>query len=1181
MRAYSVPPTGIDELLRTLNERFPASSGVRFIHDARTSQILTIAPAAVQEQVGALVQASGGTLSTIPAAGQPGATGSANAAAPATDAKAVQRGPKVVPLKHLTWREFETQLTTIFGKAPPMTLDHGGDWARYVLDTRAGRVNLIVDRKAGQVALEGPVKLADAWAQIVESLDNHPPQSADDDTRVVTLDTAKTTDVVKALSVFRNASTTGPGNGLRDQNAAGPKNDNGRAINMIFQPRDADTAKPDAAVAQAPGNNPNNPDDQQQNPPIPAQPPAEAGGSELIGPVQIEFLEGLDVIVIRGNPKDVEKVQAIIKEIENLSKQTEPKIEIYPLRYVSGSTLTTLVTSLYDTTIGVRQGHVSVTALGRPNSLLLIGRPEAVESMIGLIKRLDQPVNPNAMFQIFPLKHASALALQPTIQSFLTNRGFSGLVGNPTIVADYRSNSIIAQGSPRDLQEVEALVKKLDTNTTPKENQLRIFPLRNSVADELATILQNALNSQGTRQTGAGAGGAGGGAGGAGGFGPGGGGGFGAGGAGGGGFGGAGGGGGAQPVGGAGATAAPIAGAAQTQAGGAANQQAPSRLVMMTFDGQIREGIRSGLLTDVHITADQRANTLIVTAPADSMDLIAALIQQLDQMPTAESQIKVFSIVNGDATALIQMLQTLFGQQRVITAGGGGGNAGAGGPIQVEDILVPVRFSVDQRTNSIIASGSSKDLAVVEAILLKLDENDVRSRKNMIYRLKNVYAPAVATSLTQFLTQVRQLQLTYEPSGSVNPFEEIEREVVVVAEQTSNSLIVSATPRYFDEIQKIIEQIDRRPPMVMIQVLIAEVTLNNTDEFGVELGLQDSVLFDRSLIGTQNFITRAVTNTLPNGTQTTTNLIVTEDANPGFNFNTPAALGNNLTSPNNAQHVGAQGLSNFSLGRINNTLGYGGLVLSASSEGVSALLRALSECRRVDVLSRPQIMTLDNQLAFLQVGQRVPRVTTSTITVNGTTNATTLDDVGIILKVQPRVSPDDLIVMAVDAEKSEVGPVDSGIPIQISTNGTVLRQPVYNTTLAQTTIQAVEGQTAVIAGLITSRKDQTHRRVPYLSNLPLLGNLFRYDLVCAAAHRAVDCADAAHCAQRRRRRQNQTGRGRPHELVLGRRDQTERTVRLAKPQLGFRKPRNDRHLSGHESRRHAETDRPATAGFAA
>ena len=229
----------------------------------------------------------------------------------------------------------------------------------------------------------------------------------------------------------------------------------------------------------------------------------------------------------------------------------------------------------------------------------------------------------------------------------------------------------------------------------------------------------------------------------------------------------------------------------------------------------------------------------------------------------------------------------------------------------------------------------------------------------------------------------------------------------------------------------------------------------------------------------------------------TTQEIVGADNNPGFNFNSLSPLGNSasdkaLRSP---QAVGGQGITNFAVGRSNSTLGYGGLVLSASSESVQALLRALSECRRVDVLSRPQIMTLDNSQAFLQVGQQVPRITASNITTTGTINTVTLDNVGILLSVTPRVSPDNLIVMSVDAEKSELGPEDQGIPISINLAGQVVRSPFYNTILAQTIVQATEGQTIVLGGLITTNKNQDHRRVPYLSNIPILGNLFRFDSV--------------------------------------------------------------------------------------
>jgi type II secretion system protein D len=518
-------------------------------------------------------------------------------------------------------------------------------------------------------------------------------------------------------------------------------------------------------------------------------------------------------------------------------------------------------------------------------------------------------------------------------------------------------------------------------------------------------------------------------------------------------------------------------------------------LRFVTVDAKGQKILNSGILTDVRITPDQRSNSILVSAPADSMDLIQALIQELDQRPAATAAIKVFTIVNADVVGLVDMLQTLFGQtggglqQGLIQTGGGEG----------ESSLIPLRFAVDVRTNSIIVSGSQSDLNVVEAILLRLDESDVRQRKSTVYRLKNAPAQDVANAINTMLSSERQIQ--QEAPGLVSPFQQLEREVVVVPEIVSNSLIVSATPRFYEEIQALVEKLDQRPPMVMIQVLIAQVALNNFNEFGIELGLQDSLLFDRSVLGaiqTLTNTTQTTTNNGTGGTVTTTATqqnIVSATNTPGFGFNNqPLGNSGSTSALNTAGNTAGQALSSFGVGRTNSSLGYGGLVLSASSESVSALLRALQQEERLEVLSRPQVMTMDNQPAYIQVGQRVPRVNSSSITTAGNQiNTITLENVGLILGVTPRISPDGLVVMELDAEKSALEPLSSGIPISVLTNGQVITSPIIDITTAQTTVSALDGQTLVFAGLISKEKDVIKRRVPYLSDIPILGSLFRYD----------------------------------------------------------------------------------------
>jgi type II secretory pathway component GspD/PulD (secretin) len=274
----------------------------------------------------------------------------------------------------------------------------------------------------------------------------------------------------------------------------------------------------------------------------------------------------------------------------------------------------------------------------------------------------------------------------------------------------------------------------------------------------------------------------------------------------------------------------------------------------------------------------------------------------------------------------------------------------------------------------------------------------------------------------------------------------------------------------------------------MISALIG-VTLEDTDEFGIELGFQDSVLFNRSLAEAPVTVTE--TTTLPTGVATTTQRIISQAAIPGFLFNN-VPLGNNVGV--NTSQVGKQGLSNFGVGRTNDDLGFGGLVLSASSESVSVLLRALASHRKVQVLSNPHVLALDNQEAQILQGQQVPIVQGVTL---GTTGLATpqidYDDSGIILTVTPRISAEGQIVMQVIAEKSQYD-LNNGVPIFTDANtGNVITSPLKDITTAITTAKVQDGQTIVIGGLITKAEDVTESKVPYLGDIPILGTAFRFD----------------------------------------------------------------------------------------
>jgi type II secretion system protein D len=1034
VQGYRVPTGDLKTVAARLQSEFGRISGVRIAVDDRTGQIIVVAPAQVQKQVAERI------------APQKPAPQTEVEPSPSSDAAPTATGI-THQLRNISWRELEDALKTAWGPQIQLTTSRGGEVATLSVNAQGGTKSVLeIDRRSDVVHMLGSAD-SGAWLNAVRAMDA-PRVAGDDQTRLVFAPNADPAQIRSAVSLIRAASQATDDStavAVKPLSSTNQPRWGGALVSMLFQEAPAGSAAPTpAAPAAPPAGETAAPAPPAESAPAPggeapAAPGAEEGVPEeggLLGPVQIEYLEGLDAFVVKGNKRDVARVMQIIEDIEKMSAETRPEVDIYTLKHVNGESLVTLLNELYTEVLSARQGQVSIRALGEPNAILLIGRKESVTVVRELIDKLDQPTDPSYQFQIFPLKHISAVDAETAVRNFFVTRPGddteprTALGTQVRVLADYRSNSLIVQASPRDLLEVKRLIEGIDVEDSTTSAVIRVFRLKNALADDLRNVIQGAITGQTTGQTGA-------------------------------------------------------QGTLGTQGGGQAGGTTQNRanmpsssLEFMMIDQQGGRLLRSGILANAQITSDPNINALVVRAPAKSMDLIAALIEQLDQVPDAKSQIKVFTVMNGDATSLTQLLQQLFGQQ--VTAGTGttgglfGTNFGAFNQTQLqtgagagESSLVPLRFGVDMRTNSIIASGSEGDLTVVEALLLRLDEGDLETRKVAVVRLKNAPAADVATALTNLLTNERTLiQQRLLTTQAISAFEQIEREVIVVAEEVTNSLIVSATPQYYTEIMQIIEDLDFRPPMVMVQVLIGEIQLDEAFEFGVEWGLQESLLFDRGIATTPS-----------------------TEYDPGFNFNNVGLPNLNDASRSN---LAGQTLQTFGLGRTNPALGYGGLVLSAASDSINILVRALQDSGRLQVLSRPQVMTLNNQQAFVQVGATQSRITGSTVSQGIVQNQITDVDTGLILRIQPLINDDGIIVMNVDAERSELGNEVDGPVVAYGENGEPIRSPPINRTTAQTTISARSGQTVAFAGLITKDRLAVIRRIPYISDIPVVGRLFEY-----------------------------------------------------------------------------------------
>jgi general secretion pathway protein D len=1018
VQGYRVPLEQLPQVTRELQSKYKGRAGVRIEANERIQSVIVIAPLEIQAEVAAFL-----TPETPEDAAPPPSKPVEQRALP----PAAERVRGTHPLRNVSARDFELALARIWARRASFTTSHDrrNTYVKVPFG-KEGLVALTIDHEQDLVTIDMPRAAQDSWRQVLAAIDSAR-RAGGTQAELVALDKAEPENIQKALRLIRSVTqplTAGEG----------PKKHIGQFVSMIFQQEQPPAAQPRAA--QPVEGQPAERQPGEGQPPREGQPAEGAAEEDLdggkIGPVDIQYIEGLDIFIIRGKKRDVERVQRIIAQIEAESEKTRPEVEIYMLEHVDDQAMALLINQIYTPALGARQGTVTVVPLVKPNALLLIGRREANAAVVELIKKIDQPVAPDRMLRVFSLKYLSAIDAETKLRMFFTDRPGQaptlrgGLGTRALIIADYRTNALIVQASPRDMEEVAQILDSLDIQTPTVKNEIRVFRLKNSMAEDLIPALQEAIYSQQLQQQIQAAGG-----------GPG------------------------QQL---------QQGAQGQQGGGAGGAGTPTQSrstpkptglqLQRVNENGVVELLESGILSDMRLSADPRANALIVTGPAASMELMAALIEQLDGLPAVSAQVKIFRLIDADATQMATMLQTLFGQQANQQQGVQGFQSVTGGG---ENTLVPLKFSVDTRTNSIIASGNAGDLAVVYRILVGLDEKDLRGRVTSVYMLKNTTAEPVATAINQYLTN-RQT-LNQQATNLVSPVNVWDQAIIVVPEPITNSLIVNASPRYAEEIKGIIKQLDQRKNMVAIQVLIAEVKLSDIEQFGIELGIQDSLLFDRG-IGTV-----------------------------GFPFN-QATVGNATTAASLATRNAAasQGLSNLGMGRTDATLGYGGLVLSASSDSVNVLIRALQHSNRLQVLSRPQVQTLDNQQANVQVGAEVRMISGTTITNGIAQNTVVPVDVGIILQVTPRTNADGNIIMFVDVTKSELGPESEGTAFQSAGAATgAIRIPQIKKTVASTTVNTRSGQTVILGGLITRSQNETTRRVPYLADVPVLGRLFRFD----------------------------------------------------------------------------------------
>jgi len=429
------------------------------------------------------------------------------------------------------------------------------------------------------------------------------------------------------------------------------------------------------------------------------------------------------------------------------------------------------------------------------------------------------------------------------------------------------------------------------------------------------------------------------------------------------------------------------------------------------------------------------AGILVITDYLSNIKRLQEIILALD-VEGAGDQITYIPLQNASASEVVKSLTTIFQQRRAnVTA---------------------IKVVSDSRTNSIIILASVADTENVRKLIAFMDKDVPRGESNIqVYRLQNSIAEDLAKVLNSIVKDTgAAASATGGAAGAQRVLAPVvSKNVLVVPDKATNTLVIMAEREDFKIIENIIKQLDVPRPMVYIEALIMEV--NTTKDF--KLGVEWSFLKDTgNPTGTEGAGSAAF---ISSGTGVLSSLATTTAGVLGFP-------------------------SGFAMGII----GAGIKIGDVTFPTIGAMVQAYKHDKDVSILSTPQIMTLDNEEAEINVGSNVPYITQQQQSTTSTSVASTSTvgyntyeyrDVGVILNITPHINEENFIRLKISQQVTKV------------TSDSTEKAPTTLKRTAKTTVVVKDNETIVIGGLINDSTEVGISKVPLLGDIPLLGWLFK------------------------------------------------------------------------------------------
>ncbi|MHA7816672.1 MAG: type II secretion system secretin GspD [Pseudohaliea sp.] len=443
-----------------------------------------------------------------------------------------------------------------------------------------------------------------------------------------------------------------------------------------------------------------------------------------------------------------------------------------------------------------------------------------------------------------------------------------------------------------------------------------------------------------------------------------------------------------------------------------------------------------------HMAAYAPSNAIIISDTAANIRRMVDIIERMDRSATAETE--VIALKYAVASDVVSMLQKLDDPSQK-----------QAGDAEPEVLLVP-----DQRTNSVLVNGDEIQRARIRRLIGYLDTPLEQTGNVKVVYLEYAQATEIAEVLTRVMQNISRLDSADGKGGGRAS------EATIEADEGTNSLIITADPNQMAALESVIHRLDIRRAQVLVEAIIVEMEITD----GADLGLQW--------------------------------LFANEDGAFGSNVNTDDARARNIASailnPDNAEAEPLATTGDFDVGALAGalaqspgmTLGWG---VVDDDLSMTVILNALRERTNANILSTPSLLTLDNQEAYITVGQNVPFVTgsfTNTGTANGAQNpfqTIERENVGITLSVKPHINEGDAVVLDIEQEVSSLTGL-TGAQAMAS-------DLITNERKVQTKVLAEDQRIVVLGGLIKDDVQDAQQKVPLLGDIPLLGRLFRNDSV--------------------------------------------------------------------------------------